>query len=907
MLPFIVIGLVAGSVYALGGVGLVLTYKTSRIFNFAYGAIATTGAYVFYFLHVQHGLNWPLSAFISVVAVGTVLGFVFEPFARVLARAPLAMQIGATVGILVFVQGLFAVLYGDNVLVFPPFLPQSEFTVGGAFVSYAELITVLFTLIATLALYAVFRFARIGVAMRGVVDNPELLDLAGTPPARIRRIAWIIGCCFAAATGLLLAPGLQLDSSTLTLLMLECYGAAAIGAFSSLPATYVGGLVIGLAYSLLTKYTLTSSSILQGLPASVPFVVLFIVLLVMPRRRLAVPFRITAQRPQWHAPIRVQAVAGIITIAAACFVPSLVGFKLLDWTEALAYVVLFLSLGILVRTSGQVSLGQLSFAAVGAAAFSHLTVGAGIPWLPALILAGLITVPVGLVFAIPAIRLGGIYLALATFGFALVLQNMFYSSTSLMFGTSGISMPRPHLSWLDLSSDKGFFYVVLAATAVVTILLVAIDRTRLGRLLRGLSDSPLALATNGTDTNVTRMLVFAISAFLAGIAGAFIGINTQLVDGSVFDPLSSLTMITLILIVVGGAPWYAIMAAASFIVIPAYIPGGNVTYYLQMLFGASAVLVAINGMPPTPLWLRQVADRLGGVKQPARSGAVPGPVAAGHERTASAEQVQLAQRTVEPGELVVEDITVRFGGLVAVNNFSLRAATGRITGLIGPNGAGKTTTFNACSGIVRPTAGKVLLDGRDVTRCSISRRARLGLGRTFQQMELFDGLSVAENVAIGGEAALAGANPIRQLISRRSEHGAVREAVADALALCGIEDLAEQLAGSLSTGQRRLVELARCLAGSYRILLLDEPSSGLDHHESDEFGRILERVVAERGVGILLVEHDMSLVMGICEYIHVLDFGVPIFEGSPAEVLESTVVQHAYLGEPDAALAESTE
>ena len=166
---------------------------------------------------------------------------------------------------------------------------------------------------------------------------------------------------------------------------------------------------------------------------------------------------------------------------------------------------------------------------------------------------------------------------------------------------------------------------------------------------------------------------------------------------------------------------------------------------------------------------------------------------------------------------------------------------------------------------------------------------------------------MAENVAIGGEAALAGANPIRQLISRRSEHRAVREAVADALALCGIEDLAEQLAGSLSTGQRRLVELARCLAGSYRILLLDEPSSGLDHHESDEFGRILERVVAERGVGILLVEHDMSLVMGICEYIHVLDFGVPIFEGSPAEVLESTVVQHAYLGEPDAALAESTE
>jgi ABC-type branched-subunit amino acid transport system ATPase component len=259
---------------------------------------------------------------------------------------------------------------------------------------------------------------------------------------------------------------------------------------------------------------------------------------------------------------------------------------------------------------------------------------------------------------------------------------------------------------------------------------------------------------------------------------------------------------------------------------------------------------------------------------------------------------------VAPGVLEIDSIQVRFGGLVAVDKLSLTAPTGRITGLIGPNGAGKTTTFNACSGLVRPAAGRVLLDGRAITRRSPSSRARMGIGRTFQQMELFDALSVRENVALGYEASLAGANPLSQVISKPADTRRATAAMTEALSLCGIEEIADTLAGSLSTGQRRLVELARCLTGPYRILLLDEPSSGLDHHESERFGKILQRVVAERGVGILLVEHDMTLVMTICDHIYVMDFGVQIFEGSPPEVVSSAAVQAAYLGEPDHAQQE---
>jgi ABC-type branched-subunit amino acid transport system ATPase component len=223
--------------------------------------------------------------------------------------------------------------------------------------------------------------------------------------------------------------------------------------------------------------------------------------------------------------------------------------------------------------------------------------------------------------------------------------------------------------------------------------------------------------------------------------------------------------------------------------------------------------------------------------------------------------------------------------------------------LIGPNGAGKTTLFNACSGLVRPASGAVTFGGREISRQSVSARARHGLGRTFQQMELFDSLTVRENVALGAEARRAGPNALQHLTSLPGTARQVRRAASDALRECGLTSLAGRQVGSLSTGQRRLVELARALAGAHRILLLDEPSSGLDRVETARFGEILNRIVATRGVGILLVEHDITLVTAVCDYIYVLDFGELIFEGNAADVLASPVVQAAYLGEDEPELA----
>jgi ABC-type branched-subunit amino acid transport system ATPase component len=234
--------------------------------------------------------------------------------------------------------------------------------------------------------------------------------------------------------------------------------------------------------------------------------------------------------------------------------------------------------------------------------------------------------------------------------------------------------------------------------------------------------------------------------------------------------------------------------------------------------------------------------------------------------------------------------------VVAVDGVELEARPGEITGLIGPNGAGKTTTFNACSGLLAPSAGRVFLDEADITGLGAAARARRGLGRTFQRMELFTSLSVAENVALGREAGLAGAKILAQFLTRAAERRLTSQATEEALELAGIAHLRDVAVGSLSTGQRRLVELARTLAGDFHVLLLDEPSSGLDNDETRAFGRVLRDVVAARGSGILLVEHDMSLVMEICEYVYVLDFGQLIFSGTPEDVLESEVVREAYLG-----------
>jgi ABC-type branched-subunit amino acid transport system ATPase component len=247
-------------------------------------------------------------------------------------------------------------------------------------------------------------------------------------------------------------------------------------------------------------------------------------------------------------------------------------------------------------------------------------------------------------------------------------------------------------------------------------------------------------------------------------------------------------------------------------------------------------------------------------------------------------------------DLAVTKVTVRFGGLVAVDDLSLVARGEAITGLIGPNGAGKTTSFNAIAGVVQPASGSVRLGDEPLDRLSPATRAQRGLGRTFQRIELFDSMTVRENVAMGPELRAAGRRVWCHLAGGRAERAAVLAAADEAMEQCGLARLAGRTAGDLSTGERRLVELARAMATGFRFLLLDEPSSGLDPRETEAFEAILADLVLRTGVGILLVEHDMAMVRAVCSFTYVLDFGRLIFEGTTKDVLASDVVRAAYLG-----------
>jgi branched-subunit amino acid ABC-type transport system permease component len=595
-LPFIVVGLMTGSLYGLAGMGLVLTYKTSGIFNFAHGAVATTAAFSFYTLYVELGWPWPVALVVCVLGLGLLLGVVLERLGRALASVSTALQIVATVGVLIAVQGLVVTIFGAESRTVPSFLPVNNLDVVGVSVGLDQVIVFLVALAGAVGLYVFFRVTTLGLSMQAVVDDPALLSMGGTSPVRVRLISWIIAAGFACLSGILLVPTVGLDSVILTLLVVQAFGAGAVGLFSSLPMTYAGGLLIGVLAALSTRYT-GQVSWLAGLPSAVPFLVLFAVLLFAPKGRLVEvggQLRQLATAPPAFSR-STKLLAGGLTLALLLMLPLLIGTRLPIYTNGVIFIIIFLSLHLLVRTSGQVSLAHASFAAVGAAGFSHLGVDAGLPWLVAVLGAGLIAVPVGALVAIPAIRLSGLYLAVATLGFGILLERLVFG-TNLMFGAD-LSLPAPRPQVLGLDSDRGYYYVVLALTILMAVLATFVIRGRLGRMLRAMSDSPTALSTLGAGVNSMRVLIFCISAFMAGVAGALFAGLTQSVGAAGFNFFASLSWLTIL--VISGAPFRyaplptAVVGGINIAIIPAYLTNDKLLQALPAIFGILAVANAL--------------------------------------------------------------------------------------------------------------------------------------------------------------------------------------------------------------------------------------------------------------------------------------------------------------------------
>jgi branched-subunit amino acid ABC-type transport system permease component len=618
LLPFVVIGLVAGSLYGLAAAGLVLTYKTSGIFNFAHGAVGAATAYIFYDLRNWQGLPAWLAVVLSVGVAAPLGGLVLALIAARLAEAGTARRVVATIGVVLAIQGGLQLRYGIAPFPLDTPLPTDTFTVADVRVGYDQAITFVVAVVAVLALGALFRYSVLGLHMRSVVDNSELLGLAGTDQTGVQVKSWAIGSAFAGLSGLLIAPAIGLDAVLLTLVVVQAFGAAAVGRFTHLGRTFLGGLGIGVAAALLHAPEVTRNvHVLKDLPnldTSLPFLVLFGVLVFTRggsftqravRRDVREPFRLPA-------PVNLALLTA--ATAGAIAVPHVFSTRVPVYTLGAVFIVIYASLYLLVELSNQVTLCQVAFVAIGATTFSHVTYGWGLPWGFGVLASAAVAIPIGAFVAIPAIRLSGLFLALATLGFGILVEQLVYNR-DVMFGRYGQREgARPGLFGLD--SDTGYFYLCLGFGVAAIALVVLIRGSRLGRLLNALADSPVALATHGASVNITRVGVFCISAALAGVGGALLvgvtgSVSSSGTSAAALVSFNSLLWLA-VLSFVGRSPVLApVLAAFVLVVLPSYFTDPNTVQLQTITFGGLAVFASTFG-PTVSRWLAANAIRHAG-------------------------------------------------------------------------------------------------------------------------------------------------------------------------------------------------------------------------------------------------------------------------------------------------------
>ena len=548
-----VVGLVTGCIYALTAAGLVVTYTTSGVFNFAQGAMGMVAAFGFWQLWQAWGVPVWIALPLVVFVIAPIFGVVAE---RVLFRraagAPPDQTLAVTLGLLLILIGMAnAVWPANQPRIMPRFGGEGTVRIGILTLSASQLIVVGTALLVAVLLKLLFSRTRLGLAMRGVVDDPDLLAMNGLEPVRVQQLAWALGSALAALAGVLLAPLVQLNILTLTLLVVNGYAAAMVGRLRSLPMTTVGALGLGLAISYSIGYLpslglASHQGVLSTLQQGVPMLMLFVVLVLLPHERLR------AGRAQQTRLPRVPSLGQSVTAASGFFGLAVVLVLLLPSsaidTGARALVLSFvlLSLVLLTGYGGQVSLCTLTF--VGLGAFAMGKAGAGGSPL-GLLAAIALSAAVGALVALPTLRLRGLYLALATFAFAQVMDIGFFGQHLGSAGTMHVD--RLSIAGLQLSGSIGYFLLSAAVFAAGGVGLLAIRRSRYGRRLSALNDSPAACATLGMRIDRVKLAVFAVSAGAAGAAGALYGgLGAGIVSSFDFTTLQSCVL--LLLLRVGG-------------------------------------------------------------------------------------------------------------------------------------------------------------------------------------------------------------------------------------------------------------------------------------------------------------------------------------------------------------------
>jgi branched-chain amino acid transport system permease protein len=569
-------------------------------------------------------------------------------------------------------------------------------------------------------------------------------------------------------------------------------------------------------------------------------------------------------------------IPGIVVALVAIFAVTRIapdqGYILNILMQASTYAIAVVGLVVVLGYCGQISIAQAAFMGMGAYGVALGTVDYGLNFFVALALGAAAAGALGLLLGVASLRLGGHYLAMVTISFQQILTLVLINWTSFSHGPDGVrNIARPELFGISFEQGNDFLGLCLSAMALVAWLIWRLKSSTLGRAMQAVRDNELAAGTCGIDVFGTKIIAFGLSAVIGGLGGGLFAGGFQYISPDQFSFAESIVLLTMALLGGVQSPFGALLGTGLLVILPEWLRFLRQVYLA--VYGAAVILIMV--FLPDGLW-GFVTEQMRKRARPVL-GAVPPLPLLSRTGTATDEVV-----------LDVRGLAKHFGGLKALDGIDLAVRRGTVHALIGPNGSGKSTFINVVTGLYRPTAGRISFAGRDITGLQPHLRNRAGLARTFQNIRVFRGMTVLENVMIGAE------RPGNDVAGNSSE--VVARALA-ALEFVGLRGDAHRQVGTLSYGHQRYIEIARALAGNPETVLLDEPAAGLNMTEKQELGALLRRLKGH-GLTILIIDHDMNLVEQVADHITVLNFGRRIADGVKRDVLTNPDVIAAYLGEP---------
>lgn len=915
-------GLVQGLIYGLLGMAVVLVHRSSKVLNFAAGNMGLLGAGLFMIMV----LNWHVPYWVALLlglAAGTAFGAIVELIVvRRLFKAPRIILLVATIGVAQVALAAMTALpdVKDLSAAFPQAL-DSVWQLGSLRIRGPQ-VTVLFSVpLIALGLGWFLNRTLMGRCVRASSNSSDLARLSGVNPKLLSTLVWAISGFLATVSITLIAAesGQVAGVRALgTATLLRAIAAGAVGRFKSLQIALGVGIAIGIGEALLTLNVTT----MPGLTEMVLLVAVLLAIGLQGRERAsgeeatfsyvpkvaAMPERLRSRF--WVRNLERMALS--VLLAGGIALPLIVhqASRHQLYTSMLAYAIAGLSLTVLTGWSGQLSLGQMGFGGIGALLAAGFTRGLkvhwvvrgatlldfelyGIPFATSIVVASLITAVLAAAVGAGALRVRGLLLAVSTFAFGIAATSFLYK-LDVLNGDFGGRVPfrRGSLWHWDLREPRAFFYACLAALVVLAAMVGRLRRSGVGRVTIAVRDNPATAAAYTVRPALVKLRSFALSGFLAGFGGAVLAAIGQgfRMDDTRFQAGQSLVLVSLVVIGGIGSTAGAVIGAIWVIGLPSLAPSNDLVPLLTSGVGLLLLLLYFPG------GFIHIAYRVRSALYRHLEGKLP-PI----EKAASAAPAALARSTHQAAlpdvVLRATDVSVVFGGVRANDHIDLDVGRDEIVGLIGTNGSGKTTLMNAVGGYVHAT-GRIELLGRDVSRHQAAVRARLGLGRTFQAALLFPELTVRETVMVALEARGRSGMLETMLFSprMRSRERAKRADAAELIDFLGLGRYADRPISELSTGTRRIVELAGLLALDAKVLCLDEPTAGIAQRETEAMGPLLIEIRRQLGASMLVIEHDMPLIMGISDRVYCLEAGKVIASGTPSQVRNDPAVIASYLG-----------